>query len=294
MEKYVALAIGTLKKVSTEVCTFSSVTNARLLFDKVDKDLRAADKLGDQAAKMSEVKNALASARQNAVRNYAACASRNLRAQLKFPVLLDAPETVDEGDLKAIRQALGGLAAELADPVWTAFPGSEEILAPLRTFANACTHLVNTLMTGDAMSEVSLQFTPLGDASNDPNPFKGQLRYVRVFANRTGKFDKDLDLSQRSKGDDPLLIKLPVNSGLKLEFYSDVDRATKTATMEVMDWALPRLIQEGRAERVEGRPTDWKLKLTVPVNGSSQTLEAFSIRLNSNNPLPRKEDWPKK
>jgi len=288
LAKYVELATRTLRKTADDVCDFADVGKAKLLFDRVSKDLDESGNLGDQKTKLEVVRTELSAAQKQAAANYAACASQEIKAQLKFPVVLDSSEALDEAGLKRVKRLLSELSTNLAASAWTAIPGSDEFLNPLRT--NTWTRLVGALLSEKGMSEVSIFFTQPKPASSESNPYYGELRYAKVYLSGAEKEKIDKNLSGLSRDVVHELVKLPINSGVRLDFFSDVDRKTKTASFEMSDWALLRLIKEHNAEQVEGKGTEWKLKLRVKVNGADQTLDAFSIHLTL--PLPRRDDWP--
>ena len=98
VDKYVDLATRTLRKAVADACDFAEVGKAKLLFDKVNKDLTESGKLGEQKSKVEAVRTALGEAQKETARKYAACATRKLREQLKFPVVLDSSEALDEAD----------------------------------------------------------------------------------------------------------------------------------------------------------------------------------------------------
>ncbi len=294
VENYVQFTIQKLEKLAADACTFRDVTNARPWLEKVKNDLSQSAKLKEQASKLDQVKSALAKAQKQISQNYASCASNTLRLKLKFPVLLNATETLDDRGLKEVKNTLGNLTGELADPVWLALPGSEEMLAPLHTSVKAATSVVNSLVkSGDTLAEVEILFVPPNSGSSDASQFSGTLRYAKLFvAGVEKKFSgpRPGDLSSYT-APTPITTKLPADSGIRIEFFSDVDRKIRTATFSADNWMLPRLIQTDQAEPINNNGKEWKLKLQVTADGASRTLEAFQIRLDY--PLPKKEDWPK-
>jgi hypothetical protein len=294
VENYVQFAIQKLEKLAADVCTFRDVTNARPWLEKVKSDLSQSAKLKEQAVKLDQVKGALEKAQKQVSQKYANCALNAARLKLKFPILLSATETLDDRGLKEVKNTLGRLTGELADPVWLTLPGSEEMLAPLQASVKATTSLVNSLVKpDDTLAEMEILFAPPNSGSSDAGLFSGTLRYAKLFvAGVEKKFSgpRPGDLSSYT-APTPITTKLPADSGIRIEFFSDVDRKTRVATFSADNWTLFRLLQTDQAEQINNNGKEWKLKLRVTTDGDSRTLEAFQIHLDY--PLPKKADWPK-
>jgi len=292
VENYVSYVTQKLGALASNVFDFQDVTNARPWLEKVSNDLKKSERLGrENADKLEPVRNALQKANRDIPQNYAKGVLEGLRSKLKFPVLLSSTETLDGRGLKVLKGALGRLTGELADSVWLAFPGSGAILEALRTdsYASVVDSLVNP---DDTVADVKVLFTPPIKQSSEEALFKfGALRYAKVLVDGVGKLNQDLSRYLESTDVVAILTNTPINSGLKIEFFSDVERKIQTTNYGEDNWTLLRLIQSGQAEQINNKGTDWKLKLRVTVDGTARTMEAFQIRLNK--PLPRKEDWPK-
>lgn len=222
------------------------------------------------------------------VQNYARHIADRL-AKLKFPLRLGASEAYTGPEFLTTRKTLiTGLQADLNDPVWQSFPASAPILGPLRNnfYSSVANGLVNT---DDAVADMELVFTPPPSGAGDARLYTGFLRYLKIKVEGKELFNQDLSRFTT----DPLavLTNVPVNAKVQLEFYSNVDRTSQSAACGEENWLLPRLIQKDQAQRLPTSETGWKLRIPVTVNGTPNTLDAFSIQLK--NPLPRKQDWPK-
>ena len=181
-----------------------------------------------------------------------------------------------------------GLDADLAEPVWQTFPVVGAILGPMRT--NSLSDVVNGLVNeNDTIADMEIFFTPPVAGASDAGLYMSDLRYVKVSLDGVLKFNEDM--SRISKEGKSIVINVPVSSGVRIEFYSDVVRSRASSSCGEENWLLPRLIQKDQAQRMPNRDSQWKLSLPVMVNGNARTLGAFEIRLKT--PLPKKESWPK-
>lgn len=227
------------------------------------------------------------------VESYARFASNRL-AHLKFPLRLNAAETYTPTELSALRNGfLNGLAVDLHNPIWQSFPPAAQVLAPLRSSKLMLVAAGLTSSNG-APAEMEIVFTPpLAEGQ------RIALRYLKVFVDGkefslTGG-TRPGDLSSFNKEPTPIAANISMASGVRFEFFSNVDRTSESAAYGEANWLLPRLIAKDRAEPAPGRDTEWQLKLpvTIKVGGQANpgTVEAFSLRLK--HPLPPKTEWPK-
>ena len=289
VENYVQFTIQKLEKLATDVCSFRDVTNAIPWLEKVKNDLSQSAKLKEQAVKLDRIKSPLEQAQKRIAQNYVKCAFNTLKPKLKFPVLLSSTEAFDEAGLKEVKNMLNRLAAELAEPVWQTLPGSEETLTPLLASVKNFQNLVNSLIKpDDTLAEMEILFVPPAIWNEEA----GIPRYAKLFVNGVEK-----KISSPRPGDlsscaapTPITTKIPADCAIRIEFFSELDRKNKTATLGSENWMLPRLIESDQAEQINNGK-EWKLKTRVTIDGSSRTLEAFQIRLD--NPLPKKTEWPK-
>lgn len=219
--------------------------------------------------------------------NYARHIKRKL-SELKFPLRLDATATMSGDELLAAKKGfIKGLDADLAEPVWQSFPIASAIIGPMRT--NSLTGVVNGLVNeNDTIGDMEIYFTPAVAGAGDAGLYMGQLRYVKISVDGALKFNEDL--SRISKDGKAVVSNIPVTAGVRVEFYSNVDRTSQSAAFVEENWLLPRLIQKDQAQRIPNRDTQWKLAIPVTVAGTTRTLGAFEIRLKT--PLPKKESWP--
>ncbi len=220
------------------------------------------------------------------VENYARHIKKKL-AEFKFPLRLNAPEAFSSSELVALKTGfVTGFEADLNESLWQSFPAAGALVVSLRT--NSLSKVINGLVNADGtVAELEIVFTPPAAGAGDAGLYSGSLRYAKVFVDGSEKFNQDLS---RPKDALSMVAKVPINAGIKIEFFSNVDRTTKTATAGEESWTLLRLMEKDQAQRSPTRDTEWKLKFPVTVDGNRRTLEAFDIRLK--NPLPKKENWP--
>lgn len=279
VDNYVQYTVGKLGKMAADACLFRDVTNARPWLEKVRSDLGQSAKLKEQDVKLKPVKDALEKTQRQVIQNYASCSLAALQPKLKFPLSLGSTDSLDVSSLIESKKILLRMSDELSDPVWSALAGSEEMLTPLRGRVKDTLELLNSLVNSDGtLAEVELLFTP---------PIS--LRYAKVFVDGVEKFNQDL--SRYPKDTVSIVKKIPMNSALRLDFFSDVERQNRVSTFTVDNWALPKLVQAGQAEQINNSGMEWRLKLPVTVEGASVALEAFQVRLLK--PLPKREAWPK-
>ena len=220
--------------------------------------------------------------------NYARHIKKKL-SELKFPLRLEATVPMSTDELIAAKKGfVKGLDADLAEPVWQTFPVVGAILGPMRT--NSLSGVVNGLVNeNDTIADMEIVFTPTTTGADDAGLYMRELRYAKVTVDGVVKFNEDM--SRISKEGKSVVSNVPVSSGVRVEFYSNVDRTSQSAACGEENWLLPRLIQKDQAQRMPNRETHWKLALPVTVNGNARTLGAFEIRLKTS--LPKKESWPK-
>jgi len=301
VSSYVQTATNKLVELAVNAGSFGGVTNAANWLEMLKRDLADTATLKEQAGKLGPVRVALTNAYREIPQSYADHSLESLKRNLKFPVLLTASESFDEPGLKAARSTLSRLTLDLNNAaVWQSFPGSDAILQSARK--NPYAEVVNALVADSGnLAEIEILFTlPAPGASVEGGLYRDPLRFANIVVN--GKtndvngWKRPGDVSSFPEKQTSIAAKIPVNAGFRVEFFSDMNRRTRTATLGFEggedNWTLIRLIKAGHAEPISNKGgTEWRLKLPVTVGANQPTLEAFEIKVSSS--LPKKEEWPK-
>jgi len=216
----------------------------------------------------------------------------DLRKRVQFPVNLRDPKvSMTREGVRDLRALLDGLKNEVTNQVWKSDPlaTAEGLLKRWDGYAP----ILNLLVTSNGTPRNwKISFIR---PQQDTEDYKiiSVYRYVQVIMSEASPFT---ELTHFDAGSTNLIGKGNVDRGIKIRFktsYDAPDAAAVPPPVENRDWGLIRLIhanEKGRTEDGHG----WRIRipLTYPklnMNGGAE----FMIELESDEPLPKFEDWLK-
>jgi hypothetical protein len=293
VETYVALAMHKLSEwTETTSWTTTNVSAAGNWLERIGRDLKTGNRLGDQQVKLEPITNAVEVTRGSILQAIDGYFAR----KLAFPVVLNTNQTKTVSELDALRKELEGLLGAVEKLVWQ--EDKSGALDKLRTHCNAVTNVLRSLVKADGTpTEFTLFFVPPTDSSpqNDIT-IRSQFRVAKLSSGQSTNEIPDLtkarsnDDSSCRFGNDKY--KLLMNESLHLSFHQLTDSDPPVGDVIYNNWGLIRLIEDDKAERLEDG-TKWRFKVSLPLKEGGTGDMVFEARLDAGQPLPKKEDWPK-
>jgi hypothetical protein len=215
----------------------------------------------------------------------------SLDTALGFPILFnDSEKTMDAAKLRSAHELLTSLAIELQNPSLQSYP----VLAALEKNRGAYDAVVNALANDDGTPVGwELWFVPPDEDNSADRTMLTIFPYMELSA---GGNPIDSDNLTRAIG--PIKLgKFSADQGLKIVFQRHIDSNAFQEIMPVKpDWAVVRLIQDYRADRMDDGKV-WRFKVQLEDKSSSRVKAGnctFEIRLvDSKTALPKIKDWPR-
>jgi hypothetical protein len=293
VQTYVALTSHKLSELtSTLSWPSSAVSAAGELLDKIGRDLKVGNRLGDQQEKLEPVRVALDAGCGSILKSIDAHLARILR----FPVALNASQTDTASQLGDLRKELDSLLGVIEKPVWQG--DKSGALDKLRADCKAAADVARSLVTTDGTpTEFALFFVPPTDSSpQNDRDIRQRFRFVDLLSGQNKGAIPDLS---KARSDDESSCrlgngKLALDASLHLSFrqYTDGTGPKADGGVDWDSWGLIRLIERGKAERLDDG-TKWRFKVPLTLKEGGTGNMVFEARLDAKQPLPKKEDWPK-
>ncbi|MSU57592.1 MAG: hypothetical protein EXS35_05335 [Pedosphaera sp.] len=265
--------------------TIGDITNSRSLFERIQRDLDAREKLGGEAAQLEAVKSKLAQTRRAVLTGTAAY----INGRIGFPVRLkDTVAVMNPGDLKALSGLLANLAQELGNPIWQA---DADAVRKLKDDSASYASVVSALVDKDGNPvEWELAFIP-PEVNSDDHRMITVYPYAQVSfgGERTAWKDVSHESKAISFGTNGVQQKVEI----AFRKFADDAKSQVTPLPGQSDWGLLHVIQAGNCTRSEDGRT-WRFK--VRLEDKTQSLAGFAVfeaRLLARMGLPKVEDWPK-
>jgi hypothetical protein len=284
IDNYTALAVSLLQQ-HFDLGSWASgnVEDSQSLLDRLERDLKAAATQFDPSdlARLQPVSQCLL---DNAAR---------LPLKIGFPVMLnaDADKAMSPADLASLRNMLPPVMAALKDPYWTGLLNDVSAKRPHLLAKNLgdCNEIISALMGSDGkFATVTLFFLP---------PETGADEIINDYR------DADAIIGDADSGwlhlDQKIEMRKPfpmgngtIDGGLKISFKPLGQLALTPVNLPA--WALIRLIQDaknGMQRDSNGKEWTWTVTLTDPQQqGVSGPV---ALKILTEHPLPKPEDWPK-
>jgi hypothetical protein len=291
VETYVALAMHKLSEwTETTSWTTTNVSAAGNWLERIGRDLKAGNHLGDQKGKLEPISNAVEASRGSILKAIDGYFAR----KLAFPVALNASQAKTARELGALRKEIEGLLGAVEKPVWQ--EDKSGALDILRTNCNAVADVLRSLVKADGTpTEFALFFVPPTDSSSQNDiSILSRFRFAKLSSGQSTAEIPDLT---KARSDDESSCrlgngKLPMDASLHLSFHKLTDTDPKEGGVNYESWGLIRLIESGKADRQEDG-TKWRFKVPLPLKEGEMGDMVFEARLDAKQPLPKKENWPR-
>lgn len=289
ISEYTNAAKEALDHVSgNKTWTLPDLTNARVLFERVQRDLGATNQLqlaSQDAGRLHTVREDLDQSRTRVL----VAAASFIHSRIGFPMVFsDNAPPMDLDGVKKLNALLVGLSDELNLPGWQ--DKSEALKSLQQDSARYASVFASLVGTNGNPIEWELLFIP--GSNNDDN-----RKIITVYPYAQVTLGEVKGRPQRiSLGKDPISLgKSTVDRQLEIAFQ-DYDPTPIKPVQKFpypTDWGLLRLLRAVKCERLDDGRT-WRFKLRLDDKSQSLTGDAeFEARLTTKLGLPKVEDWPR-